>query len=197
MKNIKLSLILRGILCTLVGVLCLAYPKATLESFAWIIGIILIVGAIVTFFLGRNKVVGQVNTMHLISSILMVVVGVLVIIRPQIIAILLGVFIFFEGIDFAVTALRYRRAGERHWLFLFVVSLLVVVFGIWAICTPLVGATLLSIVVGVGALCIAIDCFAALYGIGRVQRFFAAVKDGVSRQIDSKEPFEEAQVVDE
>lgn len=196
LRNTKTNLIVRGIIFAVLGILCLMSPKGTLDSIAWIIGLVLILAAVATFFLGRDKTVGQTNTIHLIAAILMAVVGLLIIIRPQIIAILLGVFIFFEGIDFSVTSIRYRRAGISHWWLLLAVGLLVTLLGLWAICTPWVGATMLSLIIGIAAIGMAFDCFAALAGIGRVERFFKELKGAVTTKSEEASQYEEAKVVE-
>ncbi len=171
LKHTKISLIIRGVLFAALGIFCLCSPKGTLEGIAWIIGICLIAVGVVTFFLGRKGDKG-VDTMYLISAILMAAVGVVVIIRPQIISIILGVLIVFEGIEFLIQAIRCQKSGVRHWGMILVVSLIIIAFGLWAVFTPWVGATLLSLIVGIGSIGIAVDCFAMLAGLGRLERFF-------------------------
>ena len=195
LKKTKLSLAIRGIIFAALGIFCLASPRGTLESIAWVVGLVLVVAAVATFIMGRDREKGHVETMHLITAILMVVVGVLIILRPQIIAILLGVFIFVEGLDFCVDSTRYRRAGIKYWWVLLAVGVLTILLGLWAICTPWVGATMLSIVVGIGALGIAADSFTALIGLGRVERFFKELKGSSNKQLDDSEHFEEVEIV--
>lgn len=196
LRTTKANLIIRGIIFAVLGVLCLMSPKGTLDSIAWVIGAILIVAAVVTFFMGRDKGAGHTNTIHLIAAILMAVVGLLIIIRPQIIAILLGVFIFFEGIDFTITATRYRRAGIKYWWLLLTLGLLVTLLGLWAICTPWVGATMLSLIIGIAAIGMAVDCFAALAGLTQVERFFTEIKEVATTKADDSAQFEEAKIVE-
>lgn len=191
-KRTKTNLILHGIILLAVAVLCLATPQATLVSLAWILGVLFIVGGVLTFFLGRKGQEGGVAPMHLIAAILMAAVGVIIIVRPNIIAILVGLVILLEGIDFTILAVRFRRAGVKYWGLLLGSGILVTLLGLWAVLSPWVGATVLSIIIGIGCLCVSVDCFTALASIGRVEHFI----DSTNKELNSTTEFQDAEVVE-
>lgn len=191
-KRTKTNLILHGIILLAIAVLCLVTPQATLSSFAWILGVLFILGGVLTFFMGRKGQEGKVAPLHLIAAILMAAVGVIIIVRPNIIAILVGLVILLEGIDFTILAVRFRRSGVKYWGLLLGSGILVTLLGLWAVLSPWVGATVLSIIIGVGCLCVSIDCFAALASIERVERFI----DSAKKEIASTTEFQDAEVVE-
>ena len=90
--------------------------------------------------------------------------------------------ILVEGIDFIVRAVRYHQAGVRHWVLILIVGILVTLLGLWAVLSTWVGQTLLSIIVGVGCLGVAANCFAALSGIKRVEAFFQPLRDQIEQR---------------
>lgn len=190
-KRTKTNLILHGVIMLAVGITCLITPQETFNTLAWIMGVLFILGGVLTFFLGRKGEDG-ISALHLIAAILMAAVGIIIIVRPNIIAILVGLVILLEGIDFTIQTARYRRAGTKHWGLLLAVGLLVILLGLWAVLSPWVGATMLSIIIGIGCLCVSVDCFAALAGIGRVETFFKDIK----KSLKTSDEFQEAEVVD-
>lgn len=192
LKRTKTNLILHGIVMLAVAVFCFATPQGTLASLAWILGVLFILGGLLTFFLGRRRQEGGVDALHLIAAILMAAVGIIIIVRPNIIAILVGLFILLEGIDFVAQSLRYHRAGLRHWGALLAAGLLGIIAGLWAVLSPWVGATILSIVIGVGCLCVSADCFMALVGISQVE----SLLHGTRKEIEESEKIQEAEVVE-
>ena len=192
LKRTKTNLILHGIVMLAVAVFCFATPQGTLASLAWILGVLFILGGLLTFFLGRKRDTQGVDPLHLMAAILMAAVGIIIIVRPNIIAILVGLFILLEGIDFVVQSLRYHRAGVRHWGALLAAGLLGIIAGLWAVLSPWVGATILSIVIGVGCLSVSVDCFMALAGISRVETFL----HDIHNTAEASDGFEEAEVVE-
>lgn len=191
-KRTKTNLIVHGIILLAVAVFCFATPRGTLLSMAWILGLLFIVGGLLTFIIGRNRNQGTIDTLHLVVALLMVAVGIFVIVRPESLAVLVGLVVLTEGIDFTIRSFQYRRAGIRHWVALLIIGLLGILLGAWSVLTPWVGATMLSIVVGAGCLSVSIECFMALVGISRVQ----ALVNNVSKAIDQSTEFQEAEVVE-
>ena len=190
-KRTKTNLILHGIIMLAVGLICFLTPQGTLNTLAWVLGVLFILGGVLTFFLGRRGNEG-ISPLHLIAAILMAAVGIIIIVRPNIIAILVGLVILLEGIDFTLLAVRFRRADVKYWGLLLGLGILVTLLGLWAVLSPWVGATVLSIIIGTGCLCVSIDCFAALISIGRVENFL----HGVKHTVTTSSEFQEAEVVE-
>ncbi|MGX8713472.1 MAG: DUF308 domain-containing protein [bacterium] len=190
-KSSRISFIVRGILCTALGILCFCSPTGTMEFFAKVAGIIIILTGIVFFVLECKAAARSLETMRLSASVLLVALGVLIIIHPEIIAILLGALVLFEGIDFTLNTLKYRRAGAKGWWFLLLLGLLVIGFGTWCIFVPEIGEATLSILFGIAFICIGAACFTALAGLNLVEDYFEVAR----KAREEKEGYVEAEVV--
>lgn len=190
-KSSKLSLIIRGILFSALGILCFCAPLATMEFFAKMIGIVVIITGTVFFILEYKSAARSLETMRISASVLLLILGVLIIIHPEIIAILLGAFILFEGIDFTLNTVKYYRAGAKGWWLMLLLGLLVVGFGVWSIFVPEITAATLSILFGIAFIGIGCASFTALAGLNLVEDYFEASR----KVLEDKEDYVEAEVV--
>ena len=190
-KSSKISLIIRGILFTALGIVCFCFPVDTMALFAKIAGIVIVISGVVFFFLEYKAAARSFETMRISASLLMVALGVLIIIHPEIIAILLGIFILFEGIDFTFNTIKYYRARAKGWWLMLLLGVIVIAFGFWSIFVPEITATTLSIVFGGAFLGIGIASFTALAGLNLVEDYLEASR----KTIEDKEDYVEAEVV--
>lgn len=190
-KNSKISLIIRGILFSALGIVCFCFPVNTMELFAKVAGIVVAISGVVFFFLEYKNAARSLETMRISASVLLIALGVLIIIHPEIIAILLGVFILFEGIDFSLNTIKYHHAGAKGWWLMLVLGLVVIGFGAWSVFVPEITATTLSILFGVAFLAIGLASFTGLAGLALVEKFF----EGKAKELESKEDYVEAEVV--
>ncbi len=190
-KSSKLSLIIRGILFTALGILCFCSPLNTMEFLAKVAGIVIIITGTVFFILEYKAVARSLETMRLSASVLLVILGILIMIHPEIIAILLGAFILFEGIDFTLNTIKYHHAGAKGWVLMLLLGLVIVGFGVWSIFVPEITATTLSILFGIAFVGIGCASFTALAGLTLVEDYFEAAK----KALEDKEDYVEAEVV--
>jgi len=190
-KSSKISLIIRGILFSTLGILCFCAPIATMEFIAKMAGVVIIITGIVFFVLGYKSAAHSLETMRLSASILLVILGILIMIHPEIIAILLGAFVLFEGIDFTLNTIKYHRAGAKGWWLMLVLGLVVIGFGVWSVFVPEITAATLSILFGIAFLGISIASFTALAGLNLVEDYF----DAAQKSLEDKETYVEAEVV--
>ncbi len=190
-KNSKISLIIRGILFSALGIVCFCFPVNTMELFAKVAGIVVAISGVVFFFLEYKNAAHSLETMRISASVLLIALGVLIIIHPEIIAILLGVFILFEGIDFSLNTIKYHHAGAKGWWLMLVLGLVVIGFGAWSVFVPEITATTLSFLFGVAFLAIGLASFTGLAGLALVEKFF----EEKAKELESKEDYVEAEVV--
>lgn len=181
-KSSKISLIIRGILFTALGIVCFCFPVDTMALFAKIAGIVIVISGVVFFFLEYKTAARSLETMRISASLLMVALGVLIIIHPEIIAILLGIFILFEGIDFTFNTIKYFRAGAKGWWLMLLFGVIVIVFGFWSIFVPEITASTLSILFGIAFLSIGIASFTGLAGLRLVEDYLEASRKAIEEK---------------
>lgn len=190
-KSSKISLIIRGILFSALGILCFCSPVSTMEFFAKVAGIVIIITGTVFFVMEYKAAARSLETMRISASVLMVALGVLIMLHPEIIAILLGVFVLFEGIDFTLNTIKYYRAGAKGWWLMMLLGLVIVGFGVWSIFVPELTAATLSILFGIAFLGIGCASFTALAGLNLVEDYFEAAR----KALEDKEDYVETEVV--
>ncbi len=190
-KSSKTSLTIRGILFSALGILCFCSPLATIEFFAKMLGVVIIITGTVFFILEYKAAARSLETMRITASVLLITLGVLIIIHPEIIAILLGAFIFFEGVDFTLNTVKYYRAGAKSWWLMLLLGLLVIGFGVWSIFVPEITAATLSILFGIAFISIGCASFTALAGLNLVEDYL----ESAQKASQNKEDYVEAEVV--
>ena len=193
LKRTKTNLWVHGIIMLAIAVFCFLMPQNTVATLGIILGVAFIAAGVLTFLVGRKRSDGGVDMLHLIAALLMALVGIVVLVRPNILAVLAGLVILLEGIDFVIQAIRYHRAGVKLWGALLAAGLLAILLGLWAVMSQWVATTLLSVIIGVGCLSVSADCFMALAGIGQVENFVS----GVRNVLNGRDTIQEAQVVEE
>ena len=196
LKTAKTSYLLRGILFLVLGLVCLCTPKGTVTSIAWIAGIALILAGVTTFFLGRRRNESGPGTLLIVAACAMAVAGLGLIVYPGTIAIMAGVFILFEGVEFIVRALRCRKAGYRRWGLILAAGIVVALLGIAAALSPRVGETLISLAIGAGFLGMAAGSFVTLAGISQVEHILGDTRQALSSLADTDTVDAEAEVVE-
>lgn len=196
LKTAKTSYLIRGIVFFVLALICFGTPEGTLTSIAWIAGIALFIAGAATFFLGKNRKEHKSNTLSIIAACAMVLAGLLIIIQPHIIAMLIGVFIFLEGIEFIIASTRCRKASIRYWGLILALGIIVAVMGALAIVSPQMGAALISIAVGTGLLFIGINCFITMACIDRVEAFFQSMPTDASLTTTDNTTYTEAKIVE-
>lgn len=190
-KSSKISLTVRGILFAALGILCFCFPQALFDSAAVIAGVFIIICGVVFFCLQYRDSIHNLETMRLSASVLMVALGVLIIFRPTIVAVLLGVFVLFEGIDFSLNSIKYYRARTKGWWGMLLLGLAVIIMGCWGIFSPEENKRLVGILIGISFLAIGLASFIGLAGLELVEDYFEQAK----KALDDDEAYEETEVV--
>lgn len=192
-KSSKISLIIRGILFTALGLVCFFFPASTMEVFAQIVGIVIAITGIVFFILEYKSAARSLETMRISASLLLVALGVLIVCNPKIVAILLGAFILFEGFDFTFNTIKYYRAGAKGWWLMLLFGVLVTGLGIWcAFFVPEDAFKLMGILFGCALLGIGFASFTCIGGLQLVEDYIEAK---IKAAEEKDETFVEAEVV--
>ena len=181
-KSSKISLIIRGILFSALGIVCFCFPADTMENFARIAGIVIVIAGVVFFFLEYKAAAHSLETMRISASLLMVALGALIIFNPKIIAILLGIFILFEGIDFTFNTIKYYRAGAKGWWLMLLFGLMVIGFGIWSAFVPDTVNKPLGILFGIAFLGIGLASFTGLADLNLVEDYLGNTRKALEEK---------------
>lgn len=190
-KSTKISLIIRGILFTVLGILCFCNPGFTVQTVAFVIGLSIIIAGVVFFLLGMKGYNSAPDTMRLSVALLLVPVGLLVMLKPDFIIIVLGIFVLFEGIDFTLSALKYKKAGSQGWWLMLIMGIAVIALSAVAIFYPGITEAVIGILIGCAFIGIGCASFTALAGLNLVEDYFEAAR----KALEDKAEYAEAEVV--
>jgi uncharacterized membrane protein HdeD (DUF308 family) len=147
------TLLLRGILAVIFGVLCFGYPGLTLIVLAIMFGAFALVDGIFTIFSAVSAPKGQPRWwVTLLEGIAGVVIGVFALFMPGLTAFwllyLIAAWAIVTGIFEIVAAIRLRKEITGEWL-LILRGVALVLFGLLIVFMP--GAGALAIVWWIGA----------------------------------------------
>lgn len=146
MKNfllrLRLNFILTALLCTAFGIVLIVYPETTSSVFCRVIGIVLVICGILRvggFLSGEEKTFGA--KLMLIEGILLTVIGVFIIIKPDVIkalfAIIIGILLLFHGIGDLKEGSELKRMNMNNWWIIDIIAVVTLGLGILLICRPI------------------------------------------------------------
>ena len=149
-KYINLSIIL-SVLFMIVGVLLIIWPKASLDTFAYIIGTILIVYGIYSF-IDSFTINPIFFFFQMVTSILSFLLGICVFLNPSIfesiIPITLGIFFVISGIFSLRISFIIKDMGSSFVMSL-ISSILMIICGIILIINPAGTIIVLTTLIGI------------------------------------------------
>lgn len=131
----KRNTLIQGLVFILFGVLFVAFPLSVLRSISIYLGIVILVPGIVMITAGVfNKNGGTDRNFLIPSGIVTVLFGLLFILKPEIVALLLSLFIaiwvLFSGALQVAAAFSFKAMGIKMWWTRLLVGLFLLVFGI-------------------------------------------------------------------
>jgi uncharacterized membrane protein HdeD (DUF308 family) len=132
-------LALKGLLLLVMGAYVLFNAELALAALVFYLGLLALVGGVAEValaILNRDK---PQWTGYLLEGLLDVGIGVLLLAKPGVVSlipIMLGIWIVASGILLLVRTMRARQEGGAYWANWLVLSLLLVLLGLWLIFDP-------------------------------------------------------------
>jgi uncharacterized membrane protein HdeD (DUF308 family) len=168
------TLLVRGIVYLLFGVLALVLPNLTVRLLVVLFGVFAIVGGIASLAMGLTGR-GELNAWRLLvaEGVIGLVLGILVLAFPSfteaLLVILIGVWAIFSGVFEIGDAIRLRREIEGEWA-LGLMGLLSLILGVLFVVMPGAGLIALVWVLGTYAILLAVLLFYLSFEIRRLGR---------------------------
>ena len=138
-EYINLSIIL-SVLFMIVGVLLIVWPKASLDTFAYVIGTIMIIYGIYSF-IDSFSINPALCLFQMTNSILSFLLGICVFLNPSIfesiLPIALGIFFIINGI-FKTRMSFIIKDISNYFILSFIASILTIICGIILIINPFI-----------------------------------------------------------
>ena len=177
-KYINLSIIL-SVLFMIVGMFLIIWPKASLDTFAYVIGTILIVYGIYSF-IDSFSINPALCLFQMTNSILSFLLGICVFLNPSIfesiIPIVLGIFFIISGSFSSRLSFVIKNMNSAFILSL-ISSILMIICGVVLIINPgntaLVITTLIGIILIVYSVSAIVDMFVFKSRVKEIDKYFS------------------------
>ena len=173
-EYINLSIIL-SVLFMIVGILLIVWPKASLDTFAYVIGTIMIIYGIYSF-IDSFSINPALCLFQMTNSILSFLLGICVFLNPSIFAIALGIFFIISGAFSSRISFIIKDIDNSYILSLFT-SILMIICGVVLIINPgntaLVITTLIGIILIVYSVSAIVDMFVFKSRVKEIDKYFS------------------------
>jgi uncharacterized membrane protein HdeD (DUF308 family) len=153
-KKAKRIYVVFSVLCLALGICLMIWPQISLLTLCCLVGALVAVSGLVRvvgYF--RRDIFGIPMYSGLAVGLIDLVLGILLLVRPELAAeilpLIVGVLILFDGMFKLQIALDLRRGGLPGWIAELVLALLSGVCGVLLILNPFAGALALMILMGV------------------------------------------------
>ena len=137
MKNLNLSkknTIINGVIFIFLGLLFIAFPEGTLQSISIYIGLVILIPGIIMLIAGLlDKSGSQNRNIIIFQGVITILFGLLFILKPNLIGILLSVFIslwvILNGVYKLAASFSMKTLDESGWWVQSIIGLVLLAFG--------------------------------------------------------------------
>jgi len=177
-KEMKWNLILTSCLCIIAGVILAAFPEVTARTIAYALAIVLLVLGLfrtISYFASEST---DFYRYDLVSALALLLAGVFILVRAEAIIaavpFVIGFIVTISGILKLQNALNLWKAKMGNWIFILVLSLINIIFGVVLILNPFKAAVTLFMLLGIGLIYSGLSDLLTLFLVGRKMK---ALKD--------------------
>ena len=178
LKRLKTNIVISAILCVVLGIVLVVWPDLSMQIVCIAIGAVLLIGGgvrLAVYF--TNKDGSMYAQMSLITGIVLAVVGVWILMKPDkvlaIIPIIVGIVIVLHGINDLQQAVSLCKDKYDKWWVALVLGLLTIGFGVLLICRPFEALDTVVMLIG---LFLIYDGLSDIWIVSRIYRTAKALK---------------------
>ena len=178
LKRLKTNIVISAILCVVLGIVLVVWPDLSMQIVCIAIGAVLLIGGgvrLAVYF--TNKDGSMYAQMSLITGIVLAVVGIWILIKPDkvlaIIPIIVGIVIVLHGINDLQQAVSLCKDKYDKWWIALILGLLTIGFGVLLICRPFEALDTVVMLIG---LFLIYDGLSDIWIVSRIYRTAKALK---------------------
>lgn len=174
-RNMKINYVTASILYLVLGLVLLIWPGITSSVICLVFGVLLLIYGAVTIiaFLIRDSKAGS-FLFDLVLGIVGVALGLLLLLRPDILLsilpVVLGIYIIIDALLNVKRAIELHRMAYQRWWVILVLSLVSAALGVVILLRPYLTAEMLIRVIGFVFLYTGISDLWTLFKLGRVTK---------------------------
>lgn len=190
LKRLKTNIVISAILCVVLGIVLVVWPDLSMQIVCIAIGAVLLIGGgvrLAVYF--TNKDGSMYAQMSLIMGIVLAVVGVWILMKPDkvlaIIPIIVGIVIVLHGINDLQQAVSLFKDKYDKWWVALVLGLLTIGFGVLLICRPFEALDTVVMLIG---LFLIYDGLSDIWIVSRIYRTAKVLKqEAEALDVEAKE----------
>ena len=175
--KVKVNLILTAVIMIAVGVLFVIYPKASLGTLTWLLGVLILASGCFTilFSLKAQKILPNASSSTLLG-VFQIMLGSLFVLnhfgmlKDSAIGVLFATWVMYEGLSLVISSFGYKRATFGNWWVMLLFGLLNVVLGYVALLYAEQISTVLAVIVGLGIVGNGVMRIVAFIAIQRIEK---------------------------
>jgi uncharacterized membrane protein HdeD (DUF308 family) len=174
-------LALKGLLMLGMGAYILFHAEMALATIVFYLGIVAVVGGVSEVVLAVLNREGPQWTGYLLEGLLDIGIGILLLAKPGVVGlipVLLGIWIVSSGVLLLIRTFRARNEGDVSWANWLVLSILLIVLGLWLVLDPM--GTLVSVTWLLGLVMLAFGLLVMLIAL-RMRRAHTAIRKAAEK----------------
>lgn len=190
-KSTKIWLVISGILLVALGILCIAYPEATLFTAAWMIGCFTLISGIsrLIFTFRTERFIPNSGT-RMLSALLQIFLGILFLCNNIFVAIsipiVVAMWVIFEGIIIFIQSFDFKKVGFSSWWFLMLLGIGAAALGVLGLYHLEATGYLVAIMIGIGIIAMGIAYLVAFSGIHKFDKEVAKINKNINEMMQQE-----------
>lgn len=153
MKKMSQLSTITSIIFIVIGLFLIVKPETTLSLISYVLGIVILVNGIITLIrYYSNRGENSLFDFGLVFGIIEIIIAVIFISSPaaiaSIIPLILGIWMFINGIFKLQVALNLKSLNSSSWIYSTVISCLSILLGLVLILNPFEGAIVITQIIG-------------------------------------------------
>lgn len=149
----RAATIITGILLALAGIFCLANPGKAFASFAFILGLVMLISGVcsVASYV-KNRGYFELSAWRLADGVISIILSIMLLcnllVTEAVIVLFFGMWVLFAGMMRIMEGFAMKRAGFHGWYWPLIPGGLCVVLGVFMFLNPLAAGLTLVILLG-------------------------------------------------
>jgi len=168
----KIFMGITGVALIFLGFTCIMQPIATLATFAWILGLIVLISGISTLlnWFSMKRYFLQSGSI-LFSAIIQIIIGIIFLNHGEglmtLMSYIFSFYLLIEGINLAFRSFDYKKVGYKGWMVNFILGIVTAILGLLSLKTPIAGGAAIGALIGIGFISAGVVYISALVAVNR------------------------------
>ena len=153
-KKVKRDVYVFAIAFIVMGLVMIIFPQFTLEMLCYLIAAVLgVLGVFNLIVYFTRDILKDVYRYDFVTGVMMILVAIIFIVKSELmidlIPVIMGIIVFWNGVTKLQRSIDLLRTGYNGWIFVLIISLMSLSFGVFIILQPDFIAQAVMIIIGI------------------------------------------------